>query len=334
MRIVMTLLVRDESDVLEAHLRYHLEHGVDHVIATDNGSRDGSTEILESFSRDGRLHLIREPESFYRQTTWVTRMARLAATEYGADWVINSDADEFWWSRDGDLKDVLGEIPPRFGLVCGLWRHFVPRPATTDSFWKRMTVRGRSTKFAAPYWPPWIKVVHRAHPEIQVQWGNHDAKGPGLLVLRDWLPFEIFHFPIRSLEQMERKFGLGLVLAPHTRAMEQRLRATNASELFAEHLVDDGALDEGLRAGALVVDTRLRDSLDSRPGASPTHPTPSLAEDLLLAEEFDAVKEIDAGVRLVRRTGEFESRLGRVEAALTLRRGRRHPGTPTAAGAA
>ena len=51
--------------------------------------------------------MIQEPGEDLRDGEWVTRMARLAATEFGADWVINSDADEFWWPRGGSLKHVL-----------------------------------------------------------------------------------------------------------------------------------------------------------------------------------------------------------------------------------
>ena len=110
-------------------------------VATDNASSDGTTEILERYERAGVLRLIREPADDMRQDEWVTGMARLAATEHGADWVINSDADEFWWPRGGSLKDVLATVPDRFGVVRGCWRHFLPRPDDGAFFAERMTVR-------------------------------------------------------------------------------------------------------------------------------------------------------------------------------------------------
>src|SRR4026207_1119563 len=125
MNPVMTLLVRDEVDIVDAQIAFHLAAGVDLVIATDNRSEDGTTEVLEKYARSGDVHLIREPGEDLRQNEWVTRMARLAATEYGADWVINSDADEFWWPRGASLSDVLAAVPPRFGTGGGAARSFV-----------------------------------------------------------------------------------------------------------------------------------------------------------------------------------------------------------------
>src|SRR5436309_267835 len=141
MRLVMTLLVRNEVDVVEANIAFHLDAGVDFIIAMDTGSEDGTTEILETYEREGFLYLIREPDPEFLQTEVVTRMARLAATDFGADWVINNDADEFWWPRGGSLKDVLESVPPRFGGVRGMWRHFVARPRGKEFFAERMTVR-------------------------------------------------------------------------------------------------------------------------------------------------------------------------------------------------
>jgi hypothetical protein len=59
-KIVMTIAVRDEADIIEENLRYHLGAGVDFIIATDHRSEDGTTEILERYERDGLLHLTRE----------------------------------------------------------------------------------------------------------------------------------------------------------------------------------------------------------------------------------------------------------------------------------
>ena len=140
MKLVMTLLVRDEADIVDAQIAFHLDAGVDFVVATDNRSEDGTTEILERYAREGHLHLIREPGDDLRQSEWVTRMARLAATEFGADWVINADADEFWWPRGGDFRALFAAVPERFGVVRGAWRNFVPRPDDDRFFAERMTV--------------------------------------------------------------------------------------------------------------------------------------------------------------------------------------------------
>lgn len=116
MRLVMTLLARDEADIVDCQLGFHLAAGVDFVIATDHCSQDGTTDILRRYEREGVPRLIRVEEEAYKQAERVTRMARLAATEHCADWVIRADADEFFWPRGGDLKEVLEAIPPATGL--------------------------------------------------------------------------------------------------------------------------------------------------------------------------------------------------------------------------
>jgi len=324
MKVVLTVVVRDEADIVGEMVRYHLEHDVDFVIATDHRSVDGTTDILRRYEREGYLHLIREEAKGLRHDDWVTRMARLAATDFGADWVINSDADEFWWARGGTIRDVLSAVPTRFGALRGIWRHFVPRPGPQEPFWRRMKFRGRSLEVAAPYWPTQLKVMHRAEPHVVVSYGNHDAYGRGLELLRDWCPFEILHFPIRSRAQMERKFLTRKVEKPgamggsHIGAMTEAIEERSGEAVFDELLVDDGLLMTGLADNSLILDTRLADALADA-GSSPA--TPSLAGDVLLAEEFEALMGSEGRVRVQRRIENVDARLRAVEEASALAAG-------------
>jgi hypothetical protein len=338
MRLVMTLLVRDEADVVDAQIAFHLAAGVDFVIATDNRSEDGTTEILERYARDGRLHLIREPGDDLRQSEWVTRMARIAASDHGADWVLNADADEFWWPQGSSLKDVLRAIAPRFGVVRGAWRNFVPRPGEDGFFAERMTARLATPAFHAHPLSTHSKSAHRATADVRVGRGNHEAFGTGLVPLRGWYPFEILHFPVRSLEHCMRKYVTQFValernaekgIPGHMAEAYEAYRAGRLAEFYAPLVVDERALERGLADGSLVVDTRLRDALRVLGfGEAGTRGRLAFGRldtrgTALYAAEWSALAESDVALALGPRIESLDRRLGKLERGALARVGRR-----------
>jgi len=330
MTLVMTLLARDEIDVVDSWLAFHLNAGVDLVIATDNRSQDGTTEVLERYARDGRVHLIREPGEDLRQDEWVTRMARLAATEYGADWVINSDADEFWWPRGESLSEVLAAVPPRYGTVGAFLRVFCPRPGE-EPFAERMNVRFSALapiNDPSSLYKPIRKVVHRGHPEIRLTRGNHAVVDSPFAPLRGWFPIECFHFPLRSKSQCAHKAKLqGEAFEKHVARpptayhadMFSALRSGRIGDYYDRLVVSDDELEQGVADGRLVIDTRLRDALrEIAAGRQPVFPLPTLVEDAEYAVEAAVLGEADV-VRLQRRLDELERRLQTVEQRLPRR---------------
>jgi hypothetical protein len=327
MKLVMTLLARDEADIVDAQIRFHLNAGVDFVIATDNLSQDGSTEILESYARDGQLHLIRENSKYLQQSEWITRMGRLAASEFGADWVIHSDADEFWWPRGESLKDVLASIPGRYGIVRALLRHFVPRPDDGSPFADRMVVRmSTSAPINDPrsLFRPNLKIIHRADPAVTVSIGAQRLIDSPLLPLRGWYPVEFFHFPVRSLEQCERKYahqqtGPGQTPSPYYDRVRALIEEGRLEELYESLLVDDAALERGLQDGSLIIDTRLRDALNAlREGRQLAFPRPTVVDEAAYAVDVAALGEADV-VRLQRRLDTLEQRLLTIERRPSMR---------------
>jgi Glycosyl transferase family 2 len=332
-KVVMTLLARDEADIVDAQVAFHLHAGVDFVIAMDNASTDGTTEILERYERAGVLRLIRESSNDMRQDEWVTGMARLAATEHGADWVINSDADEFWWPRGGSLKDVLAAVPTRYGVVRGVWRHFLPRPDDGAFFAERMTVRlalpappgDKGTIFHAHQ-----KVAHRAHALVEVERGNHNAEAPGIEPLRTWHPIEVMHFSFRSSAQLEQKARGGWARAPGFEGLAHQVRLHEAAnvgrvgEFYDSHAIDDDGVLRGLADGSVGVDMRLRDALRLlrrgdgsfvHPGGPPvlTFLARDVTADAELAAEIAPLEEIEGIVRAAARVAALENRLARIE---------------------
>ena len=271
MKLVLTLLVRDEEDVLETLLRYHLEQGVDFVIATDNRSVDATPEILHRFEREGCLKLIDERGDDYSQSAWVTRRARMAHEEHAADWVIHGDADEFWWPKSGNLREALASLPSEADVVRASRVNFLPGRGAAGAAVEEMLVREVSSRSFHGHPLPG-KVGHRGRADVIVAQGNHSVEAPGLTAPAHSEPIVIFHFPIRSYRQFENKIRKGgeayarnTELPPTTgttwRDLYQLLEAGKLRAYFDEQQLDDAQVARGIESGELILDRRLRSFL-------------------------------------------------------------------------
>jgi hypothetical protein len=267
--IVMTLVVRDEEDIVGWNLDYHFSRGVDLCLVTLHRSRDGTRLLLAEHERAGRVHVFQEHGEAFAQGRWVTRMARLAHRQFGADWVVHLDADEFWWPRDGgDLRRALAKLPPSAGGA--LVERKNARPVTEDGrpFFERMVVYTRDSvnPLGEPL-PP--KVCHRGAGDVVVADGNHSvvSRVLGPIVACDSI--EVLHFPMRTyaqfaskIEQGSRALAMNPDLAPgigHVwRHLEQLRRRGDLRTLYERHLVDASLVRAGRGEANLEYDDRLR----------------------------------------------------------------------------
>jgi hypothetical protein len=257
----MTLLVRDEADIVDLNLAYHLARGVDAVIVTDHRSSDGTRERLEALAavEPDRIHLLREDGEAVDQAAWVTRMARMAYHDLGADWILNDDADELYWPEVGDdLKAALRRVPRRYGALAVPRVNFVARPDDGRPFYDRMTAREVESTDAIgrPLRP---KVAHRGNARMFVAPGSHAVRGAPRFWLTCHRPLlTVLHFPRRTYEHYRHKVEIGGATPGYDhKTMVDAHTALQYGRLEQRYL-DAVAREEGL-----VEDTRLRDLLHS-----------------------------------------------------------------------
>lgn len=285
MRVAMTMIVRNEADILEANVRYHRLQGVSQFLIIDHASIDDTPGILADLTQDGDVLVLREESDegkWFPQGPWFTRLARMAATDFGADWVINCDADEFWWPIGTRLPDMFASIPRQFGLVSAPVNDFVGVHTVGKSFAETMIVRERRSRHTP-------KMAHRAQPDVSVTTGSHSVGGAALIPMPAW-PARIFHFPIRSISQLARRAEARARHGKQTYREEyEALLEGRLAELYAARAYDEQQLAVGIAAGHLVVDTRVRDLLHaaSRVEADPDAELADVYDDMIHALERD-----------------------------------------------
>lgn len=278
MKIVLTLLVRDELDIIESNLAYHFSQGIDFIIAMDNGSRDGTDEILREYAGQHPMEVLYEPASDYLQRRWVTRMARRAYERYGADWVINGDADEFFVWKSGTLREYFAAIPDTVQAFHADRVDFVPfdrlnqKPPPEEMIYRKtqsLNLKGR------PLGP---KAIHRGDPDVVVSQGNHGVRGPRFSKSLERGEIVVYHYPIRSYEQFEtgvrnsgssyaRNTELPAASGFHKRYWYELLQKGKLPREFRRHFFKARRLKRALASSALCEDRTLADRLTGVAGS-------------------------------------------------------------------
>jgi hypothetical protein len=281
MKLAMTLLVKNESDIIRHHLDFHLNAGVGHIIVTDNASSDGTRDILSEYDRLPEITVIDEPGDDYSQHRWVTRMVFLAREKLRAEWVANSDADEFWLHSEGDLRRAVTNTEaqmlyaPRFNMVYPFDRE------GSDLWFARLIFRAKSPlpiprldspltqRLPAAYFCLDLpkKALIRTEGILRVHQGNHSADfaRPVATALAD---ISIYHYPIRSAAQFEAKVRTGSAACArnselpneicwHWRRWYKMINEQGLEAALADALPSAAGIKAGLEDGTIREDRTL-----------------------------------------------------------------------------
>jgi len=304
-KVVGLYLLRNEVDIVETNLRHHFAAVIDEAIVIDNGSTDGTLELVAGLAAEMPIQLASEVGPIY-QADRVTRMARFAALQ-GADWVLPIDADEFWVGVGASFRDVLEEAP---GEVAALFAEVTAFVQRRDVLTARpgclasMTMRPEHPIGPADQVPRlvrekqigWVEVlyepkcVHRARTGITVRKGNHRTGVSGGTAT-DLIA--CLHAPLRAYSTLAVKLDHGRRAVEESGPLEREAawHLKRWWEMARERTLDrewealsyqDGAITVAGRRHELVSDDRLRDAVTAvaplvRTTADNPNPTEEMA---------------------------------------------------------
>jgi hypothetical protein len=215
MQSIAVSVVRNCRDIIALSVLHHVLLGVDRCIVIDNGSTDGTTELLRGIAKRVPKVEIRSDPSDFRQA----EMMNAVVNEYTRNrktFVIPFDADEFWDVQLGTVMQRMGQeganalANPVVNFVQSRsvaaptrlsWLRAFRAVATTFPGGKA-PVYDRQCSFVEIEYPR--KMIFCAEGEVAIGIGAHDVRMPDR-TLANCDQFCCLHLPLRSKAELAKR---------------------------------------------------------------------------------------------------------------------------------
>jgi hypothetical protein len=225
-RLAITAIIKDEAETIREWIEFHRVVGVERFYLYDNGSTDGTLELLRRYVASGVVELIAWPHFIVGAHTQALAYAHALVT-FGpmTRWMAFVDADEFLFgTREDNLVEILREYGSLPAVI--VYRHFfgtsghrTPPPGLTmEHFTQRLDVPAgkmpesflaRTPKSIVQ--PSRVQRVHGAHFFIVDKEGSvgyDEQRRPltrGSLEYHTTERLRINHYYTRDLQTFERR---------------------------------------------------------------------------------------------------------------------------------
>jgi glycosyltransferase involved in cell wall biosynthesis len=210
MNTLAIAMIKNEADIVEAFVRHNIEL-MDLMVVIDNGSTDGTRDILTSLQREGLpLVVFDDPIFGYYQSEKVTHVYRKVVPVFNPELVWFLDADEFIHAPSrAALDTAFAAVPAGTGVLLP-WRTHLP-DAVVDPARVLADPLGAMPDRRRREEPTYYKVVMRRDPRdderLVIEQGNHnvrltDGTRPPVRAMEGVC---VVHLPVRSVEQLSAK---------------------------------------------------------------------------------------------------------------------------------
>lgn len=243
--------VKNEKDIIESFCRYTLQI-CDGLLIRDDNSADNTKEIINQLIKEGlQIVLCEKPASggseFSQYQSVLNTFIRQAFEEYGADWVLPLDADEFPFCPDfSNPRDELEKLDESVEYRLYTRTYILEKPVTQNTVFlpyqfqtflrypkeKQMTKTLLSRKLYLEY-------------NAQLPAGHHHLvyNCETLPEIVFWDRLFVAHFPFRSAGQMLAKVILGEL---NYKASFDRKNQGLHWNLMYNSIKESQAVDDGL----------------------------------------------------------------------------------------